>query len=514
MNHTDAAPAVPPLLELRGVSKQYPGIRALNRVSLSVMPGEVHILFGENGAGKSTLISLIAGAQQASEGEIRLDGTPVSYASVRDARRMGISTVFQEFSLVPTMTVAENLFLGDDVGRLGYLNRRAQQRRAASILDELGFDLDARVLVSQLSRAEQQMVEIAKALHAKARLLILDEPTASLSDRETDRLFELIGRLKAQRVSIIYITHRMQEIRRIGDRISVLRDGNCVGTFDAQAVPEGELISLMAGRAVGEIFPEIAYRPAATLLEVKDLSTASGVTSASLVVQRGEVVGIAGLVGCGKSELVRAVFGVETITSGSVVFRGSTVVRPTPSRMLARGLFYLPSDRRAEGLVMSFTSQNNMTLPALRGIQLRSRFGWLSTRRKRHTANALAERVGLNARNVNRSVGLLSGGNQQKVVFAKGLVEPRELFIFDEPTVGVDVGTRSTLYALIKRLVDDGAGVVIVSSDLPEVLHLSHRLYVMRAGRIVSELESQHATQDEVLSHFFERSEATEATLS
>jgi len=502
---------VSPLLELKRVSKRFPGVLALKEVSLSILAGEVHILFGENGAGKSTLISLIAGANTPTDGEITLHGSPILYSSVREARRAGISTVFQEFSLVPTLTVAENLFLGDEVTKFGIVNLGHQRRLAKRILEDIGFDIDIDQDVGKLSRAEQQMVEIAKALHAKAKLLILDEPTASLSDRETERLFDIVQKLKANGVAVIYITHRMQEIKRIGDRISVLRDGVCVATLDAQTASESELISLMAGRPISEIFPTIAFRPKEILLDLTGVSTASGVEEASIVVRRGEIVGIAGLVGCGKSEVMRAVFGIEGVTSGRIKFHGRDVTHSTPARMLRSGLFYLPSDRRTEGLVMSFSSRSNITLSALRAPEQRARGGWLSHQREGRTANSLAERVGLAKSNVERPVGLLSGGNQQKVVFAKGLVERRDLFIFDEPTVGVDVGTRSALYALIKNLVEGGAGVVVVSSDLPEVINLSHRLYVMRSGRVVCELDSQAVQHAEVLSHFFDRSANVEA---
>jgi ribose transport system ATP-binding protein len=500
-----------PLLELKSVSKHYPGVMALGDVSLTVRAAEVHVLFGENGAGKSTLISLVTGAQKPSSGTISFMGAPIVLDSVRDARKLGISAVFQEFSLVPTMTVAENLFLGEEAKPYALLSRKQQRRRALSLLEQIGFDIDVDRLVDDLTRAEQQMIEIAKALYADARLLILDEPTASLSDRETTCLFDLVTRLKARGVGIIYITHRMQEIRRIGDRITVLRDGSYVATVDAKTTPDEELIALMAGRGISEIFPKIAYAPSDILLEFDRVSTVSGVKGASICVRRGEVVGLAGLVGCGKSEIMRAAFGVEKVTAGQIHFLGNDITGATPKAMLKAGLFYLPSDRKTEGLIMSFSSRENMTLSALRSKEHRTKTGWLSGKAERRTAHRLAGRVGLAERNVVRPVMQLSGGNQQKVVFGKGLAQERALFILDEPTVGVDVGTRSTLYTLIKSLTESGAGVVIISSDLPEVLNLSHRVYVMRLGQVAAEFSGDDIQESAVLSQFFERHEKSES---
>jgi ribose transport system ATP-binding protein len=313
-------------------------------------------------------------------------------------------------------------------------------------------------------------------------------------------------------VGIIYITHRMQEIRRIGDRITVLRDGSYIATVDAQTTSSDELVSLMVGRTISEIFPRIAYDPSDVLLEIDRISTASGVKDATLYVRRGEVVGLAGLVGCGKSEVMRATFGVEKVTRGRIRFLGKDTTNATPKTMLKAGLFYLPSDRRAEGLVMSFPSRSNMTLSALRAKEQRSKAGWFSTSAERRTAQRLASRVGLAPGNVERSVSQLSGGNQQKVIFGKGLAQPHQLFVLDEPTVGVDVGTRSALYTLIKSLAESGAGIVVISSDLPEVLNLSHRVYVMRGGRVAAEFSGEHIREDAVLSQFFEQGAEVEAT--
>lgn len=500
------APHVP-LLETRGLTKLYPGVRALEQVDFALERGEVHVLFGENGAGKSTLISLLSGAQSPTAGTILFEGREVALRSVRDARSLGISGVFQEFSLVPTLSVSENLFLGDESARHGFVNRRELRARALDLLKELEFELDPDRTVALLTRAEQQMVEIAKGFRGKLSVLILDEPTASLTDKETERLFLLVKRLKNNGAGVIYITHRMQEIVRVGDRVTVLRDGHKIGTVDAKSTSEDRLIEMMTGRAISEIYPTIESRPGEMLLEVTDVSTASGVRNASLYVRRGEVVGLAGLMGSGKSELMRAVFGAGRITAGSVRFKGPDVTRFRSGELLRGGMFYLPPDRKGEGLILAFTSMANVALPALHS-KLRGAFGLLSHAARDLLTHHAARHVELSKPNVRRSVALLSGGNQQKVLFAKGLALDVDLYLLDEPTVGVDVGTRSSLYLLIKRLCESGAGVVVISSDLPEVLHLAHRVYVMRRGAIAGELKGDQINETNVLNLFFGREAA------
>lgn len=498
---------MPDLIETFALTKHYPGVKALDGVDFQLAAGEVHVLFGENGAGKSTLITLLAGANQPTSGRIVIEGREVALHSVLEARRHGVSAVFQEFSLIPTLTVAENLFLGEEAGRHGFINRRALTARARELLADLQFDLDPARRVSTMSRAEQQMVEIAKGFRSKLRVLILDEPTASLTDRETERLFTLIARLKAEGAGIIYITHRMQEIARIGDRVTVLRDGRKIGTVDAKSTSEDRLIEMMTGRAISEIYPRIASNPGDVLLEVEGLRSSAGVRDASITVRRGEVVGLAGLVGSGKSELMRAVFGIDRIVSGTVRFKGRDVTHAAPDEMLKHGLFYLPPDRKAEGLVLPFSARTNIALPALRE-KLKGMLGLISARKHEALTRDAAQHVELADRNVGRSVAVLSGGNQQKVLFAKGLGINADLYVLDEPTVGVDVGTRSALYALIKRLCEGGAGVVLVSSDLPEVLHLSHRVYVTRRGSIVGERRGTDINEAALLGLFFDRERA------
>lgn len=491
-----------PLLQTVGLSKRYPGVLALDAMDFELRAGEVHVLFGENGAGKSTLISLLAGANLPTGGEIRVRGVPVSFSNVHDARREGISAVFQEFSLIPTLTVAQNLSLGDEPCKGVLLDRNAVRARAQAMLADLGFDIDCDASISLLARAQQQMVEIAKGLRGEVSVLILDEPTASLTDKETQRLFELVARLKAKGVGIVYISHRMQEIEQIADRITVLRDGRRITTVEAKETNADKLIELMSGRAIEQIYPHIAYRPAEIVLQVAGLSSPNGVRNASLVARRGEVVGLAGLVGCGKSELFRAIYGLDPVSAGSVIFKDQLRTGAKVKKLLDEGLFYLPPDRKGEGLVLGFTSRANITLPLTDG-PLRGHAGWLRKRLGHRLSTQAAERVELAPRNLERPVALLSGGNQQKVMFGKGMTRDAALYVFDEPTVGVDVGTRSALYKVIQNLCEGGAAVVVISSDLPEVLHLSHRVYVMCRGEIAGELEGAAITESNVLNLFF-----------
>jgi ribose transport system ATP-binding protein len=498
-----------PLLRLSGVSKHFPGVVALDRVDFDLRAGEVHVLFGENGAGKSTLISLVAGALRPTAGTIRFrGGLPLHLGSVHEARALGISAVFQELSLVPQLTVAENLFLGAETTQGGFLAKKRMHERAAEILSRLGFSLEPNKRVAHLSRAQQQMVEIAKAFRSDPSVLILDEPTASLTERETDRLFALIEQAKKQGVGIVYITHRINEIKRIGDRITVLRDGRYVATLRVAEVNDTRLVELMTGRVITQIFPRIVYRPGRTVLEVAGLTTSSGtVRGVSLALRAGEIVGLAGLVGSGKSEVARACFGLEPIASGRVLFDGKDVTGLGPRRLLDRGFFYVPPDRREEGLVMMRGARENIFLPSL-GQPALSGPLFLKRANERARAQELAKRLNLQPLNVERSVDHFSGGNQQKVLLAKALSREVTLFVFDEPTVGVDVGTRVAIYEFIRDLCEAGAAILLVSSDLPEILHLTNRAYVMYRGVLRAELAGAEITEDRVLGHFFEREAA------
>ena len=494
----------PPLLRLRGVTKWFPGVQALDRVDFDLRPGEVHVLFGENGAGKSTLINIVAGALRPDAGDILLRETPVQFRSVYDARQRGISAVFQEFSLVPDMTVEENLFLGAELTKGLFLNKPELHRRAEATLSRIGFHLRPRTKVNRLSRAEQQMVEIAKAFRTNPAILILDEPTAALTQGETERLFQLIEEVKRQGVGVVYITHRMNEVHRIGDRITVLRDGYRVATLDVHDATPEKLVELMTGRKIEAFFPRIAHRPDGELLAVESLTAGEVVRDVSLTVCAGEIVGLAGLIGSGKSEVGRACFGLEPVTGGTMRFRGRRVTRPTPRAMLDAGLVYLPPDRRAEGLVVERSVRENIALAALPMAEFSGRL-FLRRRSERAICAALAGRLRLVPPRIERAVTSFSGGNQQKVVLAKGLTRDPKLLIMDEPTMGVDVGAKTEVYNFMKDLVErEGVGILLISSDLPEILHLANRVYVMYRGRMRAELKGAEITEPAVLSHFFE----------
>lgn len=501
---------LPFLAELKSITKRFPGVVALDDVDFNLRRGEVHVLFGENGAGKSTLTNIIAGTYPPDRGSFYFEGREVAHQSPYSARRAGISPVFQEFSLAPNLTVEENLFLGREQVRLGVLHKTEMRAKAREMLADLGFDLEANAIVGELTRAQQQMVEIAKALLRDVKLLILDEPTSSLTERETTRLFELIDRLKRERVGILYVSHRMSEIKQVGDRVTVLRDGKKIGTVEAAKIEETQLVEMMTGRTIDVLFPKINHRPAEILLEVKNLTLTNGrLSDVSFAVHAGEIVGVAGLVGCGKSELARAVFGLERVAVGEIVLEGAHIPQPTPAMMLGRALCYFPSDRLAEGLALPRPVRENVTMAAL-DLPAFSRFRWLRRARERAEVKKLVEDLRIRPPLMERTIDFLSGGNRQKVMLARGLTRDTRVFLFDEPTVGIDIGAKSEVYELMKNLAEAGAAVLLISSELPEVLNLANRVYVMHRCKIVAELVGIEITEQAVLSSFFERDEAAE----
>lgn len=494
----------PKLLEAIEITKRFPGVLALDRVNFDLHRGEVHVLFGENGAGKSTLINVIAGTYAPDDGRLIYEGRELRHLTPHLARSIGISPVFQEFSLVPGLTVAENLSLGREITRVGFLNAQEMRERAERVLTELGFDLDPRKLVRDLSRAHQQMVEIAKALLSKVRLLILDEPTASLTERETERLFTLIEQLRRDNVGIIYVSHRMREIKQLADRITILRDGRLVGSQKASDVSESELIEMMSGRKIELLFPTITHRPGPIALQTTGLTTVEGaVNEVDFHARIGEVTGIAGLVGCGKSELIRAIYGLEKITAGTIHVNGQLAQKVSPAASLSRGICYFPADRIAEGLALERTIRENVSLLSV-SLPAYSYHGFLRRRAERKSARKIIDQLQLRPPNIERIVAQLSGGNRQKVMLARGLTRDFGVFLFDEPTIGIDVGAKVEVYEFMKTLVEGGAAIVLVSSELPEVLHLSNRIYVMHQGSLVAELSGGEITEQAVLARFFQ----------
>ena len=482
---------------MRGIRKSFPGVVALDGVDLSLRAGEVHVLLGENGAGKSTLMKILSGAYLKDAGEIRINGEVADIQGPRDALARGIRVIYQELNLVPHLSVAENIFLGAAPTHYGCLiDWRELQRRAAHLLAELGMELDPSMPLHCLSLAHRQMVEIAKALATQASVLVMDEPTSALTLREVDQLFALVERLIARGVAIVYITHRLDEVYRIGHRVTVLRDGRHVATHLLAETTVVDLVRLMANRDIGEHFPKVRTPPGSELLRAEGLSRGTVLRDVSLCVRAGEVLGVGGLLGAGRSELARVLAGADRADTGRLWVDGQAVVFGAPADAIRHGIGLLPEDRKAHGLVGGCTIERNIALPHGRKL---APWGVLPRRCEAVLAKPLVNELRIKGTSV-QPVRLLSGGNQQKVVLGKWLAGDTKIFIFDEPTRGVDVGAKVEIYHLINRLTASGAGVVMISSELPELLGMSDRIVVMHRGRIQAEFESANATQERLLS--------------
>ena len=489
----------PTLLELRGISKRFPGVIALNDVNLEVRAGEVHALLGENGAGKSTLIKTIAGVYRPDDGDIRVDGKTALIRSPHDAQALGISTIFQEFTLAPDMTVAENIFLGREPLRfapLAIVDRRALIRHTRDVLASLDLRIEPAAKVKHLGVAQQQMVEIAKALSLDARLIIMDEPTATLTAHEIERLFEAIDRLKRRGVAVIYVSHRLDEVKAICDRATILRDGAYIATVPVASTTIDEMIRLMVGRDLQDKFPKIAVEPREELLRVEGFTRKGVLHDVSFSVRRGEIVGIAGLVGSKRTETARAIFGADPIDGGRILLRGRPVKVRTPADAIASGIALIPEDRKRQGIFALLSVRENVVLSALERF---SRLGLLSLRRERQRAQQFISSLRVATPDLEKLARDLSGGNQQKVVIAKWLNTDAEVFLFDEPTRGIDVGGKIEVYRLMGELLSRGAAIVMISSELPEILGLSDRILVMREGRICGEFTRAEATEEKIL---------------
>jgi ribose transport system ATP-binding protein len=498
-----------PVLEMRGVSKAFPGVVALDGVGLTLHAGDVHMLLGENGAGKSTLMKILSGAYRKDAGEIRIDGQPVDIGSPRDALALGIRVIYQELNLVPQLSVAENIFLGAMPTRwTGVVDWRALDDRASQVLADLGLDaaaLGPRTRIARLGMAQRQMVEIAKALVSSAsapaaaaqglRVLVMDEPTSSLTSREVTQLFALIERLTARGVAIVYITHRLDEVFRIGRRVTVLRDGRHVTTRLLSEVNVPELVRLMANRDLSEQFPKVRAPRGPELLRVEHVSRGGTLSDICLSLHGGEVLGIAGLVGAGRTELARVIAGADRCDTGRLLVDGGEVRLRGPADAIARGIGLLPEDRKAQGLVPGLTVARNIALP--HGTRL-ARLGVLPGGSEAALAGPIADELRVKS-TATQTVRLLSGGNQQKVVLGKWLAGDVRIFIFDEPTRGIDVGAKVEIYHLMNRLTARGAGIIMISSELPELLGMSDRILVMHRGRIHAEIDGADATEERVL---------------
>ena len=489
-----------PIVEIRHLHKSFPGVHALNDCQFELVAGEVHALMGENGAGKSTLMKVLAGVYQKDSGEIHCHGQLVDIASPRAAQSLGIGIIHQELYLMHHRSVAENIFIGrEPLGRLGvFVDKKKMERETWNIFERLHLNLDPRTLVGDLTVARQQMVEIAKALSFDSRILIMDEPTAALNNAEIDDLFRIIRQLKAQGVGIVYISHKMDELKQISDRVTVMRDGQYIGTVPSASTSVETIIKMMVGRSLTEA--EAPIRSASTsevVLEVKNLNRGRAVKNVNFVVRKGEILGFAGLMGAGRTEVARAIFGADKLDSGEISVRGRRVAIRSPAHAVKCGIGYLSEDRKHYGLATGMDVQTNIVLASMKRFLA---LGFILKRKAiRDAADRYVRQLGIKTPSVTQMVALLSGGNQQKIVIAKWLVRDCEILFFDEPTRGIDVGAKSEIYKLLNALAEQGRAIVMISSELPEILRLSHRILVMCEGRVTGEMPALGATQEKIM---------------
>ena len=487
-----------PMLEVRNLTKLYPGVIALNKVDIQIMPGEVHGLVGENGAGKSTLIKCITGAIHPDEGEIIIDGKPYRHLTPNSALALGISAIYQEFNLVPLRTVGENVMLGRYPQKHGLVNAKAMNEQAQAIMDELGVPIDINCTVKSLTVGFQQLVEIAKAVSRDARIIIMDEPSAALTTNELQYLFKIIEKLKAKGISILYISHRLEEIFEICDRVTVFRDGRHISTLDVKDTTADQLIRLMVNREITNIYPHVPQPVGRTALEVKHLNTPL-LHDISFAAREGEILGFSGLVGSGRTEIMRAIFGADPCDSGEFILYGKPYKPSTPEKAIECGIGYISEDRKKEGLLLSRPITENVVAASLRKIA--NRFGIVHSRGVNEKVIDLCEKMRVKTPSYSQLVGNLSGGNQQKVVIAKWLFANCNVIIFDEPTRGIDVGAKREIYLLMDELAKQGKAIVMVSSDMPEMLGMADRIIVMHEGHIMKEMSREQANQEIIMKY-------------
>lgn len=506
-----------PLLQLEHISKSFPGVQALSDVSFDVRPGEVHALLGENGAGKSTLIKIVSGVYRPDSGEMRIDGQPVTFSSPRDAQALGVATIYQELSLYPELTVAENIFMGHTprrkIGPFSAIDWGTMETRAKEILASLNIhNMDVNRKVGSLNVGNRQRVEIAKALSINARVLIMDEPTAALTESDVEQLFEIVRLLRDRGVGIVYISHRLIEVFELADRVTVLRDGQYVDTRQVSEVDEPKLISMMVGRSIDNLFPKLLPKPADTVLEVKNLTRAPLTRNVSFNVRAGEIVGLSGLVGSGRSELAQVIFGILPAQSGEILLNGKPVTIKHPADAVNLGIAYVPEDRGTQGLVKQMAIRENTSLAVLRAI---SRATFIKRGAERKLARDAIQQLNIRAYGHQQLVNKLSGGNQQKVVVGKWLAAKPRLLIMDEPTRGIDVGAKAEIHRLMSQLaVEQGLAILMISSELPEILGMSDRVLVMREGAIAAEFTRAQANQETIAAAMMGTTPAVAATTS
>jgi rhamnose transport system ATP-binding protein len=485
-----------PVLQVQYISKSFGGVHALQDVDFAVVPGEVHAILGENGAGKSTLIKILTGFHQPDSGEIFLEGKPVHFSGTREAQQLGIAAIYQEPSLFPDLDVAENIMVGrQPVGRWG-IDWRSMYAEATELLKRLGLAIDAHTKARDLSVAQQQVVEIARSLSINAKVLIMDEPTSSLTLREVDELFAIVRQLRDAGTAVVFISHRLEELFAVADRVTILRDGAYVGTREMAGIGTDEMIRLMVGRSLGELFPKQHVEPGAVVLEAEGLGVEGAFSGVSFQLRRGEIVGMSGLIGAGRTNVARAIFGTDPATAGMIKLDGKPVTIKTPDEAMALGIGYVPEDRKEHGLVLEMSIADNITLPILARF---ARLGWLNQGRALVQAKESSQELEVKMTGVDQKAQQLSGGNQQKVVLAKWLGTKPRVLILDEPTRGIDVGTKAAVHRLMSNLAAEGIAILMISSELPEILGMSDRVLVMREGRLIAEFSRADATQEKLM---------------
>jgi len=483
------------LLEMKGITKVYPGVVALDHVDFSVKPGEVHALLGENGAGKSTLIKILAGAEQRDEGEIWFDGQSYDRYSPHDAIQMGISVIYQEFNLVSKMTIEENIFLGKEFRNGIFTDKKAMIQKAREVIEPLGGDIDPRVKVSDLSVAYQQLVEISKAIINKSKIVVMDEPSAALSLNELEILFKLIRQFKSEGTSVIYISHRLEEVFEIADRVSVFRDGKYVATKQVAETNKDQLITLMVGRELSGEYPQNDQKSDDVVLKVQGI-TNDKLKNISFELRRNEILGITGLVGAGRTELVRAIFGADPCL-GDIYIKGEKVDIRSPQDAIRYGISFLPEDRKRNGILLEMPVRFNMSIASLKQF---ARYGIVNRVKENETVQKFVDAIQIKTPDLEQKAKNLSGGNQQKVILGKWLACNSDIIIFDEPTRGIDVGAKQEIYLLMNQLVREGKSIILVSSELPEIIGMSDRVLVIYEGTITAELDKSELSQELILS--------------
>ena len=486
------------ILELKDMTKRFSGVEVLHEVSFSLRPGEVHALLGENGAGKSTLVKVMTGVHQPDKGEIYLDGKRVNFSDTRESRQVGIAAIYQELSLFPDLDVAENIFVGRQPTTTGgRIDWRKLYADAEKLLLSLGVHLNLKHKARSLSIAQQQMVEIARAFSINARILIMDEPTSSLTLNEVADLFRLVRRLRDEGTAIVFISHRLEELFELADRVTVMRDGSYVDTRDIKDVTRDDLIRLMVGRTITDLFPKLDVKPGEVMMKVENLTRAGSFWDVSFELRKGEILGMAGLVGAGRTNVARAIFGVEPASAGRIQIEGKEVAITSSQQAIKLGLAYVPEDRQLHGLIPAMHITSNISLPMLSEYAKR---GWLQDKVEREEAYKAALQMEVRANNIWQLARELSGGNQQKVVLAKWLSTNPRILILDEPTRGIDVGTKAAVHALMSKLAAEGLAILMISSELPEVLGMSDRVIVMHEGHVTGHFTRAEATQEKIIS--------------